>query len=179
MDRGTGEAATRINRPLVGVQTRESRQQRRMDIEQTPGVGRHKARTENAHEPGQHHQRGYVSAAIELRNLPPQCRVKSLATGKPRMVHHCGGQPRLLCQRQSAGIRAVADDSRDAGTQGRWPVLLVRGAHDGCHIGATARDQNHDIAHAGIIRSGAGAYSSSRTRSKVAKRGTPPGVKPR
>jgi hypothetical protein len=39
VDRGTHEAAPRINRPLMCVQARECWQQRRMNVEQSSGVG--------------------------------------------------------------------------------------------------------------------------------------------
>jgi hypothetical protein len=44
------------------------------------------------------------------------------------------------------GIGLVADHGGHAGVR-RRPVLLLGRTHDGSHVGAAARDQDHDVFH--------------------------------
>ena len=53
MNRGTGKSATGIDSALVGMQARERREERRVDIEQAALVERHEGGRQDAHEASQ------------------------------------------------------------------------------------------------------------------------------
>jgi len=133
----------------VGVQPGKGRQQRGVDIDEPAAVVRDKARGQNAHEPGQHHQRRRVGV-----DALHQCRVKALAAVIGLVVHHGGGNALRLGKLQAAGLGLVADDRRHPRSQGLLPALLLRGSHDGRHVGAAAGDQDDDVFHGGGIIAG-------------------------
>ena len=140
--RAAGELAARVNGALVRVQPGEGRQQRGMDVDQPPRVARDETRREDAHEPGQHHDGG-VMAVDHLG----QRGVEGLAAVESLVIQHLGGDALLAREREAPGIGLVTHHGRHAGVQGARPALLLRGTHDGGHVGAAARDQNHDVFH--------------------------------
>jgi hypothetical protein len=48
-------------------------------------------------------------------------------------------------------MRLVADDSRNLNFKALSPALLIRSFNNGRHVGASARNQNHNVFHTGII----------------------------
>ena len=82
-----------------------------------------------------------------------QCGVKRLAAVKGLVVQRFGGaHTQLPRQPQASRTGAVADDGHHARAQCVGPALPLRSPHNGCHIGAAAGDQNHDVLHLpGII----------------------------
>ena len=58
MDRRAMHPHAGLERPAVGMQSREGRQQRRMDVDQPPFVAGYEAVPEHAHETCQHHEIG-------------------------------------------------------------------------------------------------------------------------
>lgn len=147
--RATGKLAARINGPLVGVQTGKGRQQRGVDIDEPTTVVRHKAGREDAHETCQHHQGGRMGIdALHQRGI------KGLAAVIGLVVHHRRGNALRLGKLQATRLGLVADHSRNPRPQGLLPALLLRGTHDGRHIGAAAGDQDDDVFHGGGIIAG-------------------------
>jgi hypothetical protein len=67
----------------------------------------------------------------------------------------------LRCRKcQAPCIGFVADNGGDANAQSLRPAALLRGPHDSSHIGATTRNQNHDVFHtACIIAFALGAFA--------------------
>eukprot|EP01034_Spumella_vulgaris_P025709 gene25709-32196_t len=102
-----------------------------MDIEQAPGIVRHKTRCQDAHETGQHHKTGR-----ELVNLNHQGRIKRLATGKRLVIQHSCGNALRLGQGQALGIGLVADHCGHPHIQAFSPTFLLGSMQDGPHIGA-------------------------------------------
>ncbi|MPN23435.1 hypothetical protein SDC9_170823 [bioreactor metagenome] len=113
-----------------------------MNVHHAPLEMLHKARRENAHEPGQHHQRG-VMAVDDLR----QFGVEILARGELLVVQHLGGDAVILGESQPARTGFVAHDGGHAGAKAPRPIFLLGCTHNGSHIGATARNEDHDIFH--------------------------------
>ena len=149
VNRGAGKTTTGIHGALVRVQAREGREQRGVDIEQAALVERHKVGRHNAHKARQQNQRGYGAAHIPLRDLPRQRAVKIFALGICTVINGSGRQAGLTRQFQPAGVGAVADHTGNPRTEVGGPVFPLRGGHDGSHVGATAGNQQNDIAHAG------------------------------
>ena len=144
--RGTRKFAARINGALVGVEPGKGRQQRGVNIDEPPAVVGDKTGREDAHKARQHHQR-----RLKLIDLLHQRRVKSFAAGKGLVVQHCGGNALFLGKHQAARIGLVADHGCDLRPQALVPALLLGSAHNGCHIGAAAGNQDHDVFHGGGI----------------------------
>ena len=142
MHGGTGKFASGIDGALMGVQPWKSGQQRRVDIQQPARKVLHKTGGENAHETRQHHQGRLI--AVDLLG---QCSIKSLAAGEILVVEHGGGNALPPGKFQTFGIGLVADNRRHLRAQMLDPGLLLGRLDDGCHIGAAARDQNHDVFH--------------------------------
>lgn len=149
--RAAGELATGINRPLVGMQARKGGQQRGMDIDQPAAVVRDKAWRENAHKTGQHYQAGRMGIdACHQRGI------KALAAVIGLVVHHRRSNALRLGKLQATCLGLVADHRRHPRPQGLLPALLLRGTHDGRHVGAAAGDQDDDVFHGGGIIAGCG-----------------------
>lgn len=143
---GAGKAATGIDGPLVRVEPGKGGQQGRVDVEQAPGVVRHKAGGQDAHEARQHHQ----SRRIPVQ-LGHQGRVKILARGKGPVVDDRGGDAEVPGDGQALGIGAVAQHGGHLGVQMLGPAAPLRRTHDGRHVGARAGNQDDDVAHEGRI----------------------------
>ena len=133
----TRHFATRLNGPLVGVQTRKGRQQRRMNIEQAALKLAGETRRQDTHKARQHHQRR-LTRQVKLRNQLRQGCVKRFARGKSFVVQRVGGNALLTRKHQTCGAGFVADDSGHAGAVTGGPVFALCGFHDGGHVGATA-----------------------------------------
>ena len=67
MHRAARELATCVNGALMGVQPGKRGQKGRMNIEQAACIVLHEGRRQDAHETGQHDQRGLVSFDAELQ----------------------------------------------------------------------------------------------------------------
>ena len=112
---------------------------------------RNKTGGQNAHETGQYHQR----RGMGIDALHQRC-VKARAAVIGLVVYHGSGNALLLGKLQAAGLRLVANHRRHPRPQGLLPALLLRGSHDGRHIGAAAGDQDDDVFHGGGIIAGCG-----------------------
>jgi len=110
---------------------------------------RNKTGGQNAHETGQYHQR----RGMGIDALHQRC-VKARAAVIGLVVYHGSGNALLLGKLQAAGLRLVANHRRHPRPQGLLPALLLRGSHDGRHIGAAAGDQDDDVFHGGGIIAG-------------------------
>ena len=144
--RGSGHLATGINRPLVGMQTGKGGQQRRVDIDQAPGIAIDETGRQDAHKAGQHHQRRLVGMVIAVNHLR-QRGIESLAAWVSLVVQHLGDNALCAGELQPLGLGLVADNGGDPGTIAFCPALALSGFHNGGHVGAAARDQNNDIFH--------------------------------
>ena len=80
-----------------------------------------------------------------------QSRVKSIAgvglVLVQHVVHHLRGQSHAGGFGQARGLGAVADDASDTRIKTCLPLVALGGLGDGQHIGAAARDKNHDVFH--------------------------------
>ena len=161
--RASGKAAAHIDRALVRVQAGECRQQRRVNVQQTPRIPAHKLGRQNAHESCQHHQGGRM-AVNSLR----QSRIKRGTVSKRLVINHRGGYAVLLRPLQPARIGLVADDGGHARAVALLPVVTLGGLRNGRHIGAIARNEDDDVAkrrnHARIIPYGFGGLADGRMK---------------
>ena len=135
--RGPCKLAPCINGTLVRVQAGERGQQGGVDVDQTPGIVRHKTWRQDAHEAGQHHQAGLVG----INRLHQGC-IESGARfgfmGKGLVIHHRRVHALCLREQQTLGVGPVADDGRHLGLEALCPVVALCGAQDGGHVGAAA-----------------------------------------
>ena len=138
MNRCADELAALRQRPGMGIQAGKSRQQGRVDIQHAAGVMADKARREDTHEPCQ-----YQQMRLETVNHALQFGIECSPPVKSPMVDHRRGDAMACGEFKSSRVRAVADHGNDP----RRPGLLLAGPHDGLHIGASPRDQNHDALH--------------------------------
>ena len=115
-----------------------------MDVEQAPGIVRHKPGGQDAHEARQHHQIGRV--AVDFGH---QGRIKRFAASKGLVVQHMRRDAVVLGKSQALGIGPVAQHGGHSGVQELAPAALLCRTHDGGHVGARARNQNDDVFHEG------------------------------
>lgn len=117
-----------------------------MDVEQATFVVRHKAWGEDAHEACQHHKVGLVF--VDFRH---QGGVKGFAglglVGEGFVVNDSCRNAVFFGKGQAFGVGFVADDGAHLRVELLGPVLGLRGAHDGGHVGAAARNQDDDVFH--------------------------------
>ena len=144
--RGPGKATPGIDGPLVAVEARECGQQRGVNIDQAARVVRHKSRGQDAHETGQHHQGGMVHIDGLHQSLVKR-RARVRLVGKSPVVHHLGRQTQLSGHLQTFGIGPAADHGTHARLEFLVPCFSLGHLGDGRHVGAAARNQNHDVAH--------------------------------
>ena len=97
--RCAGHSAARINGALVGVKSRKSRQQGRMNVDQSARIMGHKPRRQNPHKTSQYHQRGLVAVDSHLHR-----RIKSFACGILPVVNNLRRHTELFCNDQSVSI---------------------------------------------------------------------------
>jgi hypothetical protein len=107
---------------------------------------RDEAGRQDAHEAREHHERGRVAVDAGLK-----LGIEVLAARKTLVRDRLGGQP--LCARpdQARCLGLVTEHGGHARAQALLPALLLRRAHDGLHVRARARDQDHDVFHGGAI----------------------------
>lgn len=124
--------AARIDGTLMGVQTGEGRQQRGMDVDQPVLIVRNKARRENTHETGQHHQIGRM-AVDDLRQArhqrPRGCR--TACDPAPRWRCRCPARTpdlghRPCCSPRHLRGRCTALPSSAAGMHAQWQPCSSR-----------------------------------------------------
>ena len=132
--------AAHVNGALVGIQARKSREQRRVNVDQTPCVVLCKAWRQNPHETSQHHQRGVIAVNGQLQRS-----VEGFTGVVQLVINDLRGYAQRLGRGQSPGLRAVADNACHAGTQAFMPLPRTRSLHNGGHVGAVSRDQNNDV----------------------------------
>jgi hypothetical protein len=114
-----------------------------MDVDQPAGKTRHKAGRQDAHETRQHHQRRLapVDQTAWASALSKASRDVNALWSTTSVAMPCSRQPKsALC---IGRLLITAATGRPASRQlSRCAVL-----HDGCHVGAAARDQNDDVLH--------------------------------
>ena len=176
MHGGASVLTASVNGTLVRVQTGKRGEQRRVDVEQSPCVLRHKARRQYPHETGQHHQGGSPRLVVAANGGGKRL-VKVRTAGVGAMAQHLGGNTLFARQAQAPGVWLVANDGHHLGAKLRGPGLFLRGAHDGCHIGAATRDKNDDgqglglnLHTGGIIASALPCNKTHATARNVARR---------
>ena len=126
----------------MGVQARKGGQQRGVDVDEATLVVRHKTGRQNTHKASQHHQIRCMAV-----NHLHQLDIKGLAAIKLLVIQHFGGNAVIARKDQSFGVSLVADHGRDPGVVLLCPVLLLGCTHNGGHVRAAARDQDHDVFH--------------------------------
>jgi len=88
-----------------------------------------------------------LSVSVRKGELENVERNRDKSLGVTVYVDHRRGNAMLTCEQQTFGIGLVADDGRHFGIKALRPLLCVRCLHDGCHVGAAARNQNHNVSH--------------------------------
>jgi uncharacterized protein YceH (UPF0502 family) len=132
--------AASVDRALVGVQAGERGQQTGVDVDEPAREIGHKTWCEDAHEARQYHQRG-----VETVDLGHERSIESLARGKGAVVQRGGGHAFAARPGKPRRLDPVADDRDHLGTMLLAPAALARRRHNGSHVRAAARDQNHDV----------------------------------
>ena len=142
----SGKLTACLYRPLMGMQAGKRGQQRGMDVEQPPGEVAHETGCEDAHEARQNDEAGG-----KLIDAGRQSCIESFAAGKGFVIQDAGRNALRPRKNQAFGIRFVADHGSDPRAKRLFPVLDLRRFDDGRHIGAAARNQNHDVFHTSCI----------------------------
>ncbi|MNN25377.1 hypothetical protein D3C81_1388490 [compost metagenome] len=120
------------------MESRETGQQRRVDIQHAARVMLHELGRQNAHEARQHNEIGLVRVdGIAHR------RIKTGTIGVLLVVHHARGNAVFRRKRQTAGVGTVRQHRRHAPR----PLLGGTGPDDGFHVAATPGNQDHNIFH--------------------------------
>ena len=140
VDRGPRDFAACVQRALVSSQTGKGRQQRWVDIDQTPSVMRDKTRGQNSHEARQNDQRG-----LPRVDGASQRGVEFFARCELPVVHDAGSDIEPGGDSQTLGLGTVADDAGNPGAETFLPVLRTRRVYDGGHVRAFAGNHNHDV----------------------------------
>ena len=125
------------NRLRMGVQTRKSRQQRRMNVDHAPGIPLDESRREHAHEACKQHIIGLVTVHF-LR----QRSVERVAAGELPMIKRRRGntlRPRPIQPRR---VKTAGDDGGDRGR----PALFAAGLGHALHVAAPPRNQDDEAA---------------------------------
>ncbi len=136
--RRAGQLAARLDGTPVGVQAGEGRQQRGVHIHHAAFELLHEASREDAHEAGQHQHIGLVAA-----HDAGQFGIEGFAVGKSLVIDDRRGDAARTRKLQARRIVPAADDRGHA----RRPTFGGAGLHDGFHVGAAPRDQDHYVFH--------------------------------
>lgn len=144
--RGARHLAPHVDGALVGIEAGKSRQQRRVDVDQPARIVLHKAGREDTHEARQHHQLRRMQ--VNPRDQRP---IKGLARRKIAVRQQVGRKTQAFGQRQTLGVGPVADHGGNPQAELFLPGFLVGGLGNGGHVGAAARNQDHDIFHCSKI----------------------------
>jgi hypothetical protein len=118
-----------FKRPPVRIQSRESGQQRGMDVHDPALVALDERRREDAHETRQHDEVRPVAV-----DLGSERRLERGAVGKRTVVDHGGRDAAPGGNAEAARLRIVADDDGDARRQARIEHRL--------HVAAAPGDQD-------------------------------------
>ena len=118
----------------MGVEPAVGGQQRRVDIDQLAAIARHKICGEDAHETRQHHK-----VWMEIIDELGKRSIETVAIRVVAMLDDGGRNSMRLRDLQSPGIRAVADDRRDAAGQPRFQQRL--------QVAAATGNEDDDVFH--------------------------------
>src|SRR5450830_459331 len=102
----------------------------------------HKCRREDTHKPCQ-----YQEIWGKFIDLLLQCCVKCFPLGKFLTDNNCSGDTFTLCVSYSTGICFVTDDGGNLS----WPFLGNTSLDDCLHIATTARNEDNNLFHGGIV----------------------------
>lgn len=124
----------------VRVQAGKRGQQRRVDVNQSPGIAVDENRGQHPHEPRQ-----YDEIRLMQVNLRGQRGIESVAAGMVAVMDDCRRNAVLVGPVQSSGVGTAGDDRGDIG----GPTFLAAGTHDFNHIATPARNEKNQPAPAG------------------------------
>ena len=102
--------------------------------------------TRRANETGQQHQRRLVGVDGMHQGLVKSSPRIGLG-GVSLVAHHLGGQAQVGSHLQALGLWSAADHRTHTGLEFVGPIIALGSECDGSHVGAAARNQNHDVAH--------------------------------
>lgn len=122
-----------LNRLLLGIEPRERRQQRRMDVQNLVGERVDQPSTYEAHESGQTHQPNITRLQLSRESL-----IVVVTRGERTMREHDCFDARGTRAREALRIRAVRDDDGDAGLE----TALRDGVDERLQIAAAAGNEN-------------------------------------
>ena len=133
---------TIVQRLAMCAQTRKQRQQRRMDVDQAPGVTAYEVGCQHAHETGEDDEDGMMTI-----DLVRECALKFGTPGVATMLDDRGRDPRPLCHREPARVGATADGGNNGCIQRRLPVFGSGRLQQRFEIASAPGDQHDDVLH--------------------------------
>ena len=120
----------------------ERRQQRRMDIDQPPGVMGDEAVRQHAHESGQHNECGLM----RIDRLH-QRRVEGITRGEVAVLEHLRRHTCGFGLDEAGSLRPIADHGGDAGVERLRPAFSARRGEQRFEVAAAPGYQADDVLH--------------------------------